>query len=159
MYKRTRSRCALYLYNNNSNMYIIVREVTNYTNEQLLLLRSLQRRVAPPVQMFSLTPSPSDCTRWNRGRFPSRAFNSKSTRRVISPHYIVQSWHLNAHSWTTHQTKVLTLKVRWRLFYNTRSTTIPRSSDSRTRGEVSTAGITHSWSYINMVLLCEHLSR
>lgn len=62
MYKRTRSRYALYLYNNNSNMYIIVREVTNYTNEQLLLLRSLQRRVAPPVQMFSLAPSPSDCT-------------------------------------------------------------------------------------------------
>lgn len=31
----------------------------------------------------------------------------------------------------------------WRLFYNTRSTTTPWSSDSITRGEVSTAGTAH----------------
>lgn len=38
-------------------MYIIVREVTNYTNEQLLLLQLLGRRVAPPQFSFPLAPS------------------------------------------------------------------------------------------------------
>lgn len=38
-------------------MYIIVLEVTNYTNEQLLLLQLLGRRVASPQFSCSLAPS------------------------------------------------------------------------------------------------------
>lgn len=38
IYAYKRIRCVIY---NDSNMYIIVREVTNYTNEQLLLLLQL----------------------------------------------------------------------------------------------------------------------
>jgi len=51
----TRSRCVLF--DNNGNMYIIVREVTNYTNEQLLLFQLLGRRVAPPQFSCSLATS------------------------------------------------------------------------------------------------------